>query len=69
MIENDLINLLIIFFNGYIANTEFILLFQGGKFEVKAGSLAFSVMLYTICAILCICTLLDRRYLKHLIYN
>ena len=36
---------------------------QGGTFEVPAGSLAFSVTVYSICAVLCICTLLLRRYL------
>ena len=33
-------------------------------FQVPAGTLAFSVTIYTICAILCIAVLVLRRFLK-----
>lgn len=36
---------------------------QGTDFIVDAGSLSFSVMLYTICAILAVALLMARRFL------
>ena len=38
-------------------------LLQGGSFNVPAGSLSFSVTIYSICAFLCVMLLLVRRYL------
>lgn len=35
---------------------------QGKRFEVQAGSLSFSVIIYTICACICIALLMVRRY-------
>ena len=35
---------------------------DGSNFKVPAGSLAFSVTLYSICAVICIITLVIRRY-------
>ena len=39
--------------------------FQGTKdgFKVEAGTLTFSVMIYSICAILAVATILARRFL------
>ena len=44
----------------------FFILFQGGVFEVKVGSLAFSVVIYTVCAITAISLLIVRRCVKPL---
>ena len=37
-------------------------LFQGEAFRVDAGSLGFSVSIYSITAVICIVTLLIRRF-------
>lgn len=42
------------------------ILFQGQPFDVEARSLGFSVALYSICSILCIVTLVVRRYVPAL---
>jgi solute carrier family 8 (sodium/calcium exchanger) len=39
---------------------------KGETFEVQAGSLGFSVTIYTICAVLCVCVLLMRRFIPAL---
>jgi len=39
-----------------------VLLFQGDTFRVEAGTLGFSVAVYSITAIICIAILLVRRF-------
>lgn len=46
---------------GLIINQLRVFFLQGETFEVPAGSLAFSVMLYTVFAICCIALLMLRR--------
>ena len=38
-------------------------LFQGQQFDVPAGSLGFSVIVYSVCAIAALCLLVARHYL------
>ena len=37
-------------------------LIKGGDYDMPAGDLAFSVIVFTICAITCICMLMIRRW-------
>ena len=47
----------------YATKKAYFFLQENGKFIVEAGSLGFSVSLYTICAVLAIILLMVRRYL------
>lgn len=48
----------------YIWSVLFAFSVQGGKFEVKAGSLGFSITIFTVVAILAVALILARRYLS-----
>lgn len=52
------------FVNIFICCLFSYLLFQNETFYVPAGSLSFSVVIYTLCGVTCICFLLLRRYLR-----
>ncbi len=48
--------------HGKLFHQKMFIFFQGNPFKVQAGSLTFSVMLYTICAFLGITLLMVRRF-------
>ena len=50
-------------FASSVSSVKSFFYFQGSTFEVKGGSLGFSVMLYTITAIICVGLLMLRRSL------
>lgn len=56
------LNILIFLYNQNTSNEVRLIFFQGVSFEVPAGSLGFSVVVFTICAIVTLILIVVRRF-------